>query len=256
MGEYQAMTDPDISELAAVPAAPSGVRWLLWRFGPLVVLGGVVAVIAAGLGLLVGLHPVIAVVVVGLVTVVAGALLLWRARGPQATSTVGLGPALVAFAAAGVVVLVGIQAVPYGRAHDNPRTTGEPEWATPRTRELMVNACFGCHSNEVEWPWYSSIAPISWAVTNHVDEGREKVNYSEFATRGGEYEETIEVILEGSMPPSYYTRFGLHPEAKLTDAEVAELVAGLRATPGLRDGDEDRNGERDEREDEDEDDDD
>jgi hypothetical protein len=41
------------------------------------------------------------------------------------------------------------------------------------------------------------------------------------------------------MPPRYYTRFGLHPEAKLTDAEVMRLVEGLRKTPGL-----DEHGER------------
>ncbi len=43
----------------------------------------------------------------------------------------------------------------------------------------------------------------------------------------------IDVIEVGSMPPGYYTQFGRHPEAKLTTAEVAELIAGLKATPGL-----------------------
>ena len=46
-------------------------------------------------------------------------------------------------------------------------------------------------------------------------------------------DETIEVIEEGSMPPGYYTQFGRHPESKLTTAEVAELIAGLKETPGL-----------------------
>jgi len=52
-------------------------------------------------------------------------------------------------------------------------------------------------------------------------------------TNPGEAEETIEVIKDGSMPPAYYTRFGLHPEANLSDAELVELIAGLRATPDL-----------------------
>ena len=98
----------------------------------------------------------------------------------------------------------------------------------------MVDACYDCHSNEVEWPWYTSIAPFSWAATEHVEEGRDAVNYSEFTTGGDhEAEETIEVIREGSMPPYYYTLFGLHPEADLTREETDELIAGLRATPGL-----------------------
>ena len=85
----------------------------------------------------------------------------------------------------------------------------------------------------VEYPSYASVAPISWVVEAHVAEGREKVNYSEFDQRQRGADETIEVIQEGSMPPAYYTRFGRHPEAKLTSAELQELIDGLRATPGL-----------------------
>jgi hypothetical protein len=160
----------------------------------------------------------------------------WMGRRPadadHPTSKAGR-VGLAAVAVAGVLTFVVIQAVPYGRAHSNPESTGEPEWATPRTRELMVAACYDCHSNEVEYPPYASVAPISWMVQRHVDEGRSKVNYSNFATDPGEAEESIEVLTEGEMPPSYFTRFGLHPEANLTADELAELVAGLRATPGM-----------------------
>ncbi|RMH68173.1 MAG: cytochrome C [Actinomyces sp.] len=158
--------------------------------------------------------------------------MIWTDRRRGTRTPVTPGRAVRHLGLALVVVAVLIQAVPYGRAHSNPPVTGEPDWATPRTRELMVRACYGCHSNEVDWPWYADVAPFSWITTRHVDEGREAVNYSEFATRGGS-DDTIEVILEGSMPPAYYTRFGLHSSAKLTDAEIAELVEGLRATPGI-----------------------
>lgn len=129
-----------------------------------------------------------------------------------------------------------IQLVPYGKSHSNPPVTGEPAWATPETRELMVRACYGCHSNEVVYPAYADVAPISWMVASHVSEGRSKVNYSEFATSRGRFLDTLEVVMEGSMPPFSYTMFGRHPEAKLTDAEVETLVAGLRATPGMSRG--------------------
>ena len=125
------------------------------------------------------------------------------------------------------------QLVPYGRAHSNPPVTGEPEWATPETRELMEQACFQCHSNLVEYPWYSDIAPMSWAVQSHSNGGRSEVNYSEFATDPGNADETIEVLQDGSMPPAYFTRFGRNPEAILSDAELKQLIAGLQATPGL-----------------------
>jgi len=145
--------------------------------------------------------------------------------------------ALTFFFGATLATLLIIQLIPYGKDHSNPPVNGEPAWSSPRTRELMVNACFGCHSNSVEYPAYASVAPISWTVQSHVDEGIDKVNYQEWNSQQGEADETIEVIREGSMSPSYYTMFGMHPEAKLTDAEISELIAGLLATPGFSEGD-------------------
>lgn len=138
-------------------------------------------------------------------------------------------------AAASLAVFGLIQLVPYGRPQKAGASTGEPQWATPQTRELMVRACFSCHSNQVNYPWYSRVAPISWTVQHHIDEGRGAVNYSTYTTDRGSAGDSIEVIREGSMPPGYYTRFGMHPEAKLTEAEKAELIAGLTQTPGMTD---------------------
>ncbi|MEY3366462.1 MAG: hypothetical protein RLZ74_1228 [Actinomycetota bacterium] len=132
-----------------------------------------------------------------------------------------------------LVTFLAIQLVPYGRNHSNPPVTGEPQWANTETRDLMVRACFGCHSNQVVYPAYASVAPISWVVQSHIDEGRQKVNYSEFDQRQRGADETLEVIVEGSMPPFYYTMFGRHPEAKLTESELQTLIAGIKATPGL-----------------------
>lgn len=126
-----------------------------------------------------------------------------------------------------------IQVVPYGKSHSNPPVTGEPQWANTETRDLMVRACFGCHSNQVVYPTYASVAPISWVVQSHIDEGRNRVNYSEFDKHPRAAHDTLRVIENGSMPPSYYTMFGRHPEAKLTASELQTLIAGIKATPGL-----------------------
>ncbi len=126
-----------------------------------------------------------------------------------------------------VGVLAVIQLVPYGRAHDNPPVIAEPAWDSPATRELAVRACYDCHSNETVWPWYTNIAPISWLTTRDVDEGRRKLNFSEWG--GGQKEdETVEVVLEGEMPPVYYG--WIHSSARLSDSENAQLVEGLQAT--------------------------
>jgi len=213
------------------------IDWF-WNLVKTFKLAAVVVVVMTlafiGVSVLIGMPPFGFVVIIGLIA----APTVWYIVRAQRTSTSTVSKLtnarlLTVIFAATLGTMVAIQAIPYGRAHSNPPITGEPEWATPRTRELMVRACFGCHSNEVEYPAYASVAPISWVVEAHVAEGREKVNYSEFDSRQRGADETIEVIQEGSMPPGYYTQFGRHPEAKLTTAEVAELIAGLKATPGL-----------------------
>ena len=131
-----------------------------------------------------------------------------------------------------LVLLLLIQAVPYGHAHSNPPVIAEPQWDSPRTRELAVSACFDCHSNEVNWPWYSNVAPVSWFVQNHVEEGRSELNFSEWNRPQKEAKEAAEKVLEGEMPPLYY-----HPWDRMTDAEVNELARGLQATLGGHDRD-------------------
>ena len=181
--------------------------------------------------IMIGMPPIGYIV---LTTFIAGPTLLYVYKNKDKSTTNAR--LLLVFFAAAIGTLIVIQAIPYGKNHTNPPINGEPAWSSPRTRELMVRACFGCHSNEVEYPSYASVAPISWVVQSHIDEGRSKVNYQEWNS-GQRADDTIEVIQNGSMPPSFYTTFGRHPEAKLTKAEVAELIAGLQATPGFNEGD-------------------
>jgi hypothetical protein len=129
----------------------------------------------------------------------------------------------------GIVALFGlIQLVPY--RVDNPPVQQEPAWDSPRTRQLAVAACFNCHSNQTQTYWWEDVAPLSWWITNHVKEGRRALNFSECTRGGGESDRAAETVRNGSMPPNYYTWFGLHSEAKLTAAEREELAAGLTAT--------------------------
>ena len=129
----------------------------------------------------------------------------------------------------GGIILFGLmQLVPYGRAHENPPLLAEPQWDSPATRDLAARACFDCHSNETVWPWYSNVAPVSWLVQNHTDEGREKLNFSEWGTRRYEVDELGETVREGEMPPLTY--LPTHPDARLTAAEKQQLIDGFNAT--------------------------
>lgn len=130
------------------------------------------------------------------------------------------------------VLLVGIQLVPYGRDHDNPAVVQEPKWDTPETRALAVRACFDCHSNETKWPWYSQVAPVSWLVQHHVEDGRKHLNFSRFDQPQRHAHESAEEVDEGEMPMKGYVL--LHSEAKLSEAEQAQLIKGLKATFGAK----------------------
>lgn len=137
-----------------------------------------------------------------------------------------------------VVGLLAIQLVPYRVS--NSSTRDEPLWDSPRTRTLAVAACFDCHSNQSNVVWWERVAPLSWWITQHVDDGRAALNFSEFTTSHGEgASDAAETVTDGSMPPGYYTWLGMHSKAKLTAAEKKQLADGLRATfaaAGLKGG--------------------
>ncbi len=123
-----------------------------------------------------------------------------------------------------------MQLVPYGRDHTNPRVSSEPAWDRPATRALAVRACFDCHSNETQWPWYSNVAPVSWLVQRDVDVGRRRVNFSEWDRPYKEAGESAESVLDGEMPPIIY--LPLHASANLSAEEKRSLADGLAATIG------------------------
>ncbi len=132
--------------------------------------------------------------------------------------------------AIGIIGFVVIQFIPYRVT--NPAVAQEPKWDSPQTRKLAVAACFDCHSNETKTTWWEDIAPLSWWITNHVKEGRDKLNFSEWGTNGGRSDDAAETVSNGSMPPSYYTWFGMHSDAKLTPTERQQLATGLQKTLG------------------------
>lgn len=97
---------------------------------------------------------------------------------------------------------------------------------------LLKTACYDCHSNQPSYPWYTNIAPVSWWIKHHIDEGQHELNFSEWGSysekrKNHKLEECIEMIEEGEMPMASYT--WMHKEAKLTDAQKLKLVEFFRA---------------------------
>src|SRR5690349_3820284 len=87
----------------------------------------------------------------------------------------------------GIVVVglfVAIQLVPYGWKHSNPPVTRDAPWPNAQAASLARTSCYDCHSNETNYRWYAYIAPASWLVRKDVEEGRDKLNFSNWGHAG------------------------------------------------------------------------
>lgn len=98
---------------------------------------------------------------------------------------------------------------------------------SPEIAEQIKASCYDCHSNESKYPWYTNIQPVGWWVKNHIDEGKEHLNFSEFGTysakrQSHKMEECYELIEEGEMPLKSYTI--AHKNAVLDDATKKQLI--------------------------------
>jgi hypothetical protein len=134
--------------------------------------------------------------------------------------------------AAVVVVIVFAAAQLIRPARTNPATD------TSRAIETQVGtasglvsvldrSCGDCHSNRTAWPWYTRIAPVSWAMAYGVTAGRKAVNFSEWGAYQPSQRRTLlakscEDASTGKMPGAWTL---LHPEAKLSTRDIETICA-------------------------------
>jgi len=135
--------------------------------------------------------------------------------------------ALVAIAVSIVLVLVGLQFVPLEYPPDNPPAKGTIA-GPPEVVAVLRRACFDCHSNETRWPWYASVAPISWSVTGDVAAARSRLNFSNWEGLRDGFKrrhagKVVEEVQEGDMPMPAY--LWMHSDARLSEQDIAVLVA-------------------------------
>jgi len=93
-------------------------------------------------------------------------------------------------------------------------------------------ACFDCHTNHTNYPWYAEVAPISYWLQDHIKHGKKHFNMSEWSKysakrKDHKLEELIEMVEEKEMPLDSYT--WVHGEAKLTDTQIKELLTWAKA---------------------------
>ncbi len=122
-----------------------------------------------------------------------------------------------------IIIFAAIQFIPYNVPADIPDKEGEAlEIDDSNVAKILERSCYDCHSNHTKFPWYSSVAPISYFTKHHVKEARAKMNFSKWNSYSDEQkkkflEKIPKAIEAGKMPlPSYLL---MHKEAKLSEAD-------------------------------------
>ncbi|MCO6175618.1 heme-binding domain-containing protein [Flavobacterium sp. NRK F10] len=97
----------------------------------------------------------------------------------------------------------------------------------PEIAAIVKASCYDCHSNQTVYPWYSYVQPAGWFLKDHIDEGREELNFSIFGTyeakrQAHKLDESAELIEKGAMPLESYLI--IHKDASLTESQKTVLT--------------------------------
>lgn len=98
---------------------------------------------------------------------------------------------------------------------------------------VLQNACYDCHSNNTNYPWYSNIQPMAWMMARHIKNGKDKLNFSDF----GSYTSRRQIsklkgvanqIKDDEMPLSSYKM--MHKNARLSKEQKDLIMDWMNKT--------------------------
>jgi hypothetical protein len=103
----------------------------------------------------------------------------------------------------------------------------EQEQIPDNIKTIFKNACLDCHSNNSRYWWYDKISPVSWIIDNHIIEGKDELNLSEWAEMDvydqiGALDDIGKEVGRKKMPLKSYTF--MHKQARLDDEQIKALV--------------------------------
>jgi hypothetical protein len=128
------------------------------------------------------------------------------------------------------IIIIAIQFIPSGipgNREEDEKSIVHSGLVTEPVLSMIKRSCFDCHSNQVNLPWYSQIAPVSWLLASHINEGKEHLNFSEWEDYNKRKKIRMlgdigEEVRTGKMPLKSYLR--IHRDARLNDEAAAALV--------------------------------
>lgn len=133
----------------------------------------------------------------------------------------------------GIVLAIGLIVIQFFGIKKNQSTEEQinhisTQFIVPADVEnIFKTSCYDCHSNNTIYPWYAGVQPIAWWLQGHVNEGKEELNFDEFAQYNPrrqfkKIEELEEMINEGEMPLPSYTI--IHSNATLSALQKETLI--------------------------------
>ena len=128
-----------------------------------------------------------------------------------------------------LVLLLLIQLLPKEQNNSQEKTKSiEKQFpVNSEVQAILEKACYDCHSNTTNYPWYASVQPISAYLTMHVNDGKRHLNFDNFLSyrpykQFHKLEEIDEMMMSEEMPLWDYAL--IHPKAKLASEEVNLLI--------------------------------
>lgn len=129
-----------------------------------------------------------------------------------------------------LILLILVQFIPMNTT--NPSVDTQKDFITvtkapQAVAKILKTSCYDCHSDESVYPWYFKVAPVSWWLKHHINEGREELNFSTWADysvkrKDRKMKESIKMVQEGEMPMWSYTL--VHKDAVINEAQQKTLV--------------------------------
>lgn len=129
-----------------------------------------------------------------------------------------------------LLIMIAVQFIP--RMERNSGAVGADaitaQYEVPKkVQAVLRKACFDCHSNNTDYPWYSDIQPFARFMEGHIIQGKEALNLDEFGSYSTKKQynklRSLESQLQdGTMPLKSYLI--MHRDARLTSGEVSLLI--------------------------------
>ena len=128
------------------------------------------------------------------------------------------------------VAAAGVMALPFFHPFGDVKAAHSAE-PLASVQPLIERACQNCHSERTEWPRYSYLPLVSWAIEKDVAEGREHLNLSHWDRYSTDDKQDLlarigTMVRNRQMPLPRYVL--LHPEARLSEEEIQAIYDWTR----------------------------